>query len=38
MKAYEVAVAETPTYPYEDEQEREVLRARRNARQRRTNA
>jgi predicted transcriptional regulator len=31
--AYAAAVAETPTYPYENDDERAVLRARRNARQ-----
>ncbi|MBF6189483.1 MULTISPECIES: ribbon-helix-helix protein, CopG family [Nocardia] len=32
-RAYEAAVAQSPTYPYEDEDERAVLRARRNKRQ-----
>jgi hypothetical protein len=31
--AYEAAVAETATYPYENDDERAALRARRNARQ-----
>jgi predicted transcriptional regulator len=32
-RAYEAAVADSPTYPYEDEDERATLRARRNKRQ-----
>ena len=31
--AYATAVAESPSYPYENEEERAALRARRNARQ-----
>ncbi|MBO0855099.1 MAG: antitoxin [Nocardia sp.] len=34
--AYEAAVADSPTYPYENDDERTALRARRNARQRAT--
>lgn len=33
LRAYQAAVAESPSYPYENEQERATLRERRNARQ-----
>lgn len=33
LRAYQAAVADSPSYPYENEQESTTLRARRNARQ-----
>ncbi|WP_245721513.1 antitoxin [Nocardia crassostreae] len=33
LDAYQAAVAESPTYPYEHDEERAALRARRNRRQ-----
>ncbi|GAB2730583.1 type II toxin-antitoxin system antitoxin MazE4 [Nocardia thraciensis] len=33
LAAYQAVVAESPAYPYENEDERTALRARRNARQ-----